>query len=131
MKTTLQKAVSSSTKITRSSKIFKTIIDAIQDKKGEKIISLDLKKIPEASADYFIICEASNYIQLGAILDNVEYRVKDECAERPYHSEGIRGQHWLLLDYVNIVVHCFSPEQRAFYSLEDMWSDADFKEHNY
>lgn len=116
--------------LTRSSKLFKTIIAAIQEKKGEAIVSLDLKKIDEAVSDFFIICQAGNHIQLGAIVDNIEHKVKVLCNEKPYKTEGVRGQHWLLIDYVDIVVHCFSPEQRAFYQIEDLWSDADRKEHN-
>ena len=69
----------SSTQLTRSSKIFKTIIAAIQDKKGENILSLDLKKIHEAAADFFIICEANNTTQLKAIADHIEYEVKHNC----------------------------------------------------
>jgi ribosome-associated protein len=133
LKTTLPKTTtpkSSITKITRSSKIFKTIIAAIQDKKGEEIVSLDLKKIDEAIADYFIICQAGNHVQLGAIIDNIEEEVRKQCGEKPYKTEGKRGQHWILIDYVDIVVHCFTPENRKFYNIEDMWSDADFKEHN-
>jgi ribosome-associated protein len=69
------------TRLTRNSKIFKAIVNAIQEKKGEKIISLDLRKIPEAVSDFFIICEVSNSTQLKAIADHVEYEVKDKCGE--------------------------------------------------
>jgi ribosome-associated protein len=133
LKATLPKTAtpkSSVTKLTRSSKLFKTIIAAIQDKKGENIISLDLKKIDEAIADYFIICQAGNHVQLGAIIDNIEEEVRKQCGEKPFKTEGKRGQHWILIDYVDIVIHCFTPETRKFYNIEDMWSDADFKEHN-
>jgi ribosome-associated protein len=121
---------SSVTKLTRSSKLFKTVIAAIQDKKGENIVSLDLKKIDEAIADYFIVCQAGNHVQLGAIIDNIEDEVRKQCGEKPFKTEGKRGQHWILIDYINIVIHCFTPETRKFYNIEDMWSDADFKEHN-
>jgi ribosome-associated protein len=116
--------------LSRSSKLFKTIIAAIQEKKGEAIVSLDLKKIEESVTDFFIICQAGNHIQLGAIVDNIEQKVKEICNEKPYKREGLRGQSWLLIDYVDIVVHCFSPEQREFYQIEELWSDADRKEHN-
>ena len=76
----------SPTQLTRSSKIFKTIIAAIQDKKGEHIISLDLRKVHEAVADFFIICEANNAPQLKAIIDNIDYEVKTKCDELPYKS---------------------------------------------
>lgn len=117
------------TRTTRSSKLFKTIIQAIQEKKGEKIVSLDLKKIPEAVADFFIICQANNNIQLKAIADSVEFEVKKTCNELPYKHEGRQAQQWILIDYVNIVVHIMLEEPRNFYHLEEMWSDAPLIEH--
>ncbi len=120
----------SATRLTKSSKIIKTIIAAIQEKKGENIISLNLKKINEAVADFFIVCEASNQPQIRAIADNVEQKVKDLCDEHPYHHEGYKNLHWVLIDYVNVVVHIMLPENRKFYKLEEMWSDAASEEHN-
>ena len=116
-------------RVTRNSKLFKTIIHAIQEKKGEKIVSLDLKKIPEAVTDFFIICEASNPIQLKAITDFVEEEVKKKCGETPYKHEGRQGEQWILIDYVNVVVHIMLPDPRKFYRLEEMWSDAAIVEH--
>lgn len=116
--------------MTRNSRIFKTIIRAIQDKKGEHIISLDLRKIPEASADFFVVCEASSTTQIKAICDFVEYEVKKECGELPYRHEGRQASQWILIDYVNIVVHVMHPDARKFYKLEEMWSDAECREHD-
>ena len=118
------------TRLTRSSKLFKTIIKAIQDKKGEEIISLDLRKIPEAVADFFIICEASNGPQVRAISDSIIDEVKSKCDESPYHHEGKQTLQWVLIDYVNIVIHVMLPDSRKFYKLEEMWSDAALQEHN-
>lgn len=112
------------TRITRNSKIFKTIISSILDKKGEKVVSLDLRKIPEAVADFFVICQASNPSLLKAIADNVEYEVKAKCGEAAYKHEGRQGEQWILIDFVDIVVHIMLPEPREFYGLEEMWSDA-------
>ena len=117
------------TRTTRSSKIFKTIIYGIVEKKGANIVSLDLRKIPEAVCDFFIICEASNNNQLKAIADSVEEEVKKTCNESPYKHEGRQAQQWILIDYVNIVVHIMLPEPRKFYQLEEMWSDAPAMEH--
>jgi len=114
----------SAARLTKSSKIIKTIIAAIQDKKGENIISLDLRKINEAVADFFIICEAGNPPQIKAIAENVERKVKERCEEYPWHHEGYKTLQWVLLDYVNVVVHVMLPETRRFYKLEEMWSDA-------
>ena len=116
-------------RLTRNSKIFKTIIRAIQEKKGEQIISLDLRKIPEAVADFFIICEAASTTQVKAIADSVEEEVRTHCEELPYKHEGRQNYHWVLIDYVNVVVHVMLPENRRFYKLEDMWSDAPQEKH--
>jgi ribosome-associated protein len=121
---------SSVTRLTKNSKILKTIIHAIQEKKGENIVSLDLRKIPEAVADFFIICEATNNTQLKAIADFIEEDVKLKCGEPPYKHEGRQAQQWILIDYVNVVVHVMLPEPRKFYRLEEMWSDAAVTEHN-
>lgn len=117
-------------KLTRNSKIFKSIIKAIQEKKGENIVTLDLRKIPEAVADFFVICEATSTIQIKAIADFVEETVKKDCGENPYKHEGYNALQWVLIDYVNIVVHIMQPETRKFYKLEEMWSDAALTEHN-
>ena len=119
----------SAARLTKSSKIIKTIIAAIQDKKGENVISLDLRKIDEAVADFFIICEAGNQPQIKAIAENVERKVKEKCEENPWHHEGYNTLQWVLLDYVNVVVHVMHPDTRKFYKLEDMWSDAVADQH--
>ena len=72
----------------------------------------------------FIICEASSTMQVKAIADFVEDHVKKSLGESPYHHEGKQAAHWVLIDYVNIVVHVMQPETRKFYKLEEMWSDA-------
>jgi ribosome-associated protein len=118
------------TRLNKNSKIFKTIIRAIQDKKGENIVSLDLRKIPEAIADFFIICEANNQPQIRAISDFIEEQVKKVTGENPYRHEGKQNLQWVLIDYVNVVVHVMLPEQRKFYKLEELWSDAVREEHN-
>ncbi len=120
---------SSLTRLTKNSKIFKTIIHAIQEKKGEHIVSLDLRKIPEAVADFFIICQANNNNQLRAIADSIEEEVKDQCDEKPYKHEGRQAEQWILIDFVNVVVHVMLPEPRKFYQLEELWSDAVSMEH--
>jgi ribosome-associated protein len=120
----------SAARLTKNSKIIKTIIAAIQEKKGENIISLDLRKINEAVADFFIVCEASNQPQVRAIADHIEYLLKEKCDESPYHHEGFQQLQWVLIDYVNVVVHVMLTETRKFYQLEEMWSDAAAADHN-
>jgi ribosome-associated protein len=116
-------------RLTRNSKIFKTIIHAIQEKKGEDIVSLDLRKIPEAVADFFVICEAGSSTQVKAIADSIQEEVRTGCDELPYKHEGTQSLQWVLIDYVNVVVHIMLPESRRFYKLEDMWSDAPQEKH--
>jgi len=117
------------TRLNRNSKIINTIKRAIQNKKGDKVVSLDLRKIPEASADFFIVCEASSTTQVKAICDEVEFQVKQDCDEMPYKHEGRQALQWVLIDYVNVVVHVMHPDARKFYKLEEMWSDAAALDH--
>jgi ribosome-associated protein len=121
---------STSTRLTKSSKIIKTIVNAIHEKKGENVVSLDLRKIHEAVADFFIICEANNPTLLKAIADEIEFQVKEKCDEAAYKHEGRQAQQWILIDYVNVVVHIMLPEPRKFYGLEELWSDAVATDHN-
>jgi len=120
----------SAVRLTRNSKVIKTIIAAIQEKKGENIISLDLRKINEAVADFFIVCEAGSQPQVRAIADNVEAKLREKCEENTYHHEGYQNLQWVLIDYVNVVVHIMLPENRKFYKLEEMWSDAAAEDHH-
>jgi ribosome-associated protein len=113
-----------SSKLTKNSKIFKTIVQALKDKKAEHIVSLDLRKVPEAVADFFVVCQATSTTQVKALADFVEVKVKEATNELPYKHEGKTTAQWVLIDYVNIVVHVMMPDARKFYKLEDMWSDA-------
>ena len=126
--TALKGRKKSETRLTRNSKLFKTIVEAIHEKKGSEVVSLDLRKIDEAVADFFILCEAQSHIQVKAIADNIADKVYQICDEKPFHTE--QGDQWTLVDYVNIVVHIFQKEQRSFYNLESLWEDAGRMEHN-
>ena len=119
----------SAVRLTKNSKLIKTIINAIREKKGENIISLDLRKVNEAVADFFIICEATNQPQVRAISEFVEQEMKAKCDEYPYRHEGMKNLQWVLIDYVNVVVHVMLSDTRKFYKLEEMWSDAVTSEH--
>lgn len=118
-----------SAKLTKNSKLFKAIIAAICEKKGENIVSLDLRKIPEAVADFFIVCTGASQPQVKAIADNVVDRVKENCGENVFHKEGFQNLQWVLVDYANVVVHIMQSETRDHYKLEEMWSDAVRDEH--
>jgi ribosome-associated protein len=131
LKTTSEEKPKKLSRLTLNSKIIKVILASIDEKKGEEIVSINLKKIPEAVADFFILCEASNPNLLKAIADNVEKKVLEECGEKPYRFQGKSGDKWILVDYVNVVVHCMLPETRALYSLEEVWHDAEQKQHQF
>jgi len=98
------------------------IADAIYDKKGQDVVSLDLRKIDGAITDFFVICDASNTTQVGAIADNIEEKMKEE-GHTLYRSQGEGNNFWIIQDYGNIVVHVFLKEYRDFYRLEDLWAD--------
>ncbi len=106
-----------------------TIVDAIQDIKGNNIIKLDLRKLDGAPTEYFIICEGDSSTQVKAIAENVSKRVREDLALNPSSREGVDNANWVLVDYFNTVVHVFYPETRRFYELEDLWSDAEITEY--
>jgi ribosome-associated protein len=106
-------------------KLAKAIVNAIEEKKGDNIICLDLRDIENRVCDYFIICDGNSTTQVEAIAGSVEYLVKKELGERPYRSEGYENATWILIDYVNVIVHVFDKETRHFYNLESLWADGE------
>ena len=108
----------------KSLELLQLIIESILDKKGSRVISLDLTNLDDAMADYFIICEGNSPPQVRAIADNIAYEIKKGLGEVPLHLEGMSNLEWVLIDYFNIVVHVFHKEKRGFYELEELWGDA-------
>lgn len=104
------------------------IIEGIRDKKGKNIVQLDLRRLEDAPADFFIICEGDSNTHIKAISDSVYKKVKDEMHAMPSHTEGTSNARWVLMDYFNTIVHVFYPETREFYDIEQLWSDADMTE---
>lgn len=100
------------------------IVDSIQDIKGKNIVKLDLRRLGDGPADFFIICEGTSTTQVKAIADNIHKRLREEFGVSPNHIEGTKSALWVCIDYFNTVVHVFHPETRTFYELEDLWSDA-------
>ncbi len=98
-------------------------VNAVVEKKGEDLAVLDLTGISPI-ADYFLICSGTNSRQVRTIADEVERKVKDLCGIAPKSTEGLSDSNWVLMDYVDFVVHIFMPETRDFYSLERLWADA-------
>ncbi|MBX2816350.1 MAG: ribosome silencing factor [Saprospiraceae bacterium] len=101
------------------------IIDAIQDVKGKNIVKLNLQNLDDSPADFFIICEGDSSTQVKSLADSIQKKIKTELQLHPNHMEGMVGSKWILVDYFSTIVHIFYPETRAFYDLEELWSDAD------
>lgn len=101
-------------------------VHGLQEKKGLKIVSIDLRGISGAFADFFVICHGSSSRQVDALADSVEDEMRKTLKEKPKHREGGENAEWVLLDYYNIVVHIFSEEKRTFYGLEELWGDGKF-----
>jgi len=111
-------------KTNNSSELLSCIIDAVQDKKGKNLISLEIGSLPNAVCNHFVICNAESTTQVNAIADNIEGKVREKLNEKVYRSAGYENSIWIVLDYVDIVVHVFQTEWRSFYKLEDLWADA-------
>lgn len=107
--------------------VLEAAIKGLEEKKGKKIVLLDLKSIPNRVADYFLICEGDSRTQTDALAHSVEAYVKKETGTRPYHSEGFENSEWILIDYITLVVHIFQPDIRARYNLEGIWGDAEIR----
>ena len=100
-------------------KLLKQIVSLSDDKKAENIVAMDVSNITSLS-EYFVVCSASNLIQVKAIADNI----RDNIEENPWRTEGYENGTWIILDYVDIVVHIFLDETRQYYDLERIWFDA-------
>ncbi len=103
------------------------IVTGIQEKKGHEIAVLDLKPAGSAPADFFIVCHGDSQTQVSAVAHSVEDEVERITGEKPVFKEGLTNAEWVVLDYINVVVHIFLKEQRDFYGIEKFWADADFR----
>ena len=99
------------------------ILEAIREKKGHDIVSIDLSEIENSICDFFIICHGESVTQVGAITESIEKKLKEEALIRAHHVEGLQNSQWVLLDYYDILVHVFQEEYRSFYKLEELWAD--------
>ncbi len=101
-----------------------TVVEAIQDKKGKNIVSLDMTKTGGALCSYFVICNADSTTQVGAIAAGIEEEVEKKLGQRVWRVDGAANALWIAMDYFDLVVHIFQTEMRAFYKLEELWADA-------
>jgi len=102
----------------------RVIADAILDKKGRDVVSLDLRPVGSAISDYFVICDGSSTTNVAAIADSILEKAREELGIKPLRMQGFENNFWIILDFGNIVVHVFQKEYRDFYRLEDLWADA-------
>ncbi|MCU0473098.1 MAG: ribosome silencing factor [Bacteroidales bacterium] len=107
--------------------LVKSVIKGIFEKKGLNVLKIDLRKLENRIADFFIICHGSSVTQVDSICDSVEDTVRKVAGEKPLHVEGLDNCYWVLLDYGNVVVHIFQEEYRSFYSLESLWADGEIE----
>lgn len=103
------------------------IVDAILEKKGQNVISLDLRKEGSGICDFFVICNADSTTNVSAIADNIEDQMIARLNKKVLRSQGKENRFWIIQDYGDIVVHVFQTEYRNFYRLEDLWSDCEKK----
>ncbi len=104
--------------------LLKSVFKGIFEKQGKDVVKIDLRNFENRITDYFIICHGSSVTQVDAITGSVEETVRKETGEKPAHVEGLENCFWVLLDYVDVIVHIFREEYRNFYSLESLWADA-------
>ena len=105
-------------------KLIETIVSAIEDKKGKNIVSLDLSGFDGAICSHFVVCNADSTTQVCAIAAEIEEKVFETLGQRPRRTEGMQNAIWVVVDYVDIMVHVFQTQAREFYRLEELWADA-------
>jgi ribosome-associated protein len=109
---------------TSADQLITTILSGIEDVKGKEITILDLRDIENTVCDYFIICEGTSNTQVNAIVNSVQKKVSKALKDNPWHVEGSDNAEWVLMDYINVVVHVFQKHIRQYYDIESLWGDA-------
>ncbi len=108
----------------QSEDLSKVVVLGMQEKKAHDIVVLDLRHVPNSIADFFVICSGNSDTQVNSISESVEEFVQKKDSQNPWHKEGNQSNEWVLLDYVDVVVHIFQNARREFFALEDLWGDA-------
>jgi ribosome-associated protein len=106
------------------------VIEAADEKKAYDFTIIDLSNINGRICDYFVICSATSSIQVESIVNNIELKVKKELKQLPYSIEGLKNAYWVILDYIDIVVHVMQQQAREYYELEKLWADTEIKKFN-
>ena len=111
-----------------SEKLCDAIVKGMQEKKAVDILVMDLRKVKNAVADFFVICSGGSDKQLDAIAESIDEEVYKSVKENPWHVEGKSNKEWMLLDYFDVVAHIFRKDRRDFFALEKLWGDAEMTE---
>ncbi|MCW5911045.1 MAG: ribosome silencing factor [Cyclobacteriaceae bacterium] len=111
-----------------SEKLTDAIVKGMQEKKASDVVVMDLRKVKNAVADFFVICSGNSDKQLEAIADSIDDEVYKAMKEKPWHTEGKNNKEWMILDYISVVSHVFRKDRREFYALEKLWGDAEITE---
>ncbi|MCB0769773.1 MAG: ribosome silencing factor [Flavobacteriales bacterium] len=106
-----------------AARLVDAVVEGIQEVKGKDIVHLDLRGVPNSVSEHFIICHGDSSTQVASLTRSVEKIVAERTGEKPWHSEGENNGEWVLLDFVNVVVHIFHRDKRSYYALEDLWAD--------
>ena len=114
--------------VNQNNQLITLIIEGIENVKGDDIQLLDLRDIENNVCDYFILCTGSSNTQVDAIVNSIQKHVSKNIKDKPWHIEGQESSQWILMDYVNVVVHVFQKQTREFYDLESLWGDAKITE---
>lgn len=101
------------------------VIHGMQEKKGNNIVLMDMRRLNRTISDYFVVCHADSSMQVSAIAKSVEDEVYKALKQEAWRKEGTENNEWILLDFVDVVVHIFKTEKRHFYGIEDLWADAE------
>ena len=113
--------------LNESTYVSELAIHGMQEKKGNDLVRLDLRNINSSVADYFVICHADSATQVKAIANSVEEEIYKAIQQDPWRKEGLEYGEWILLDYIDVVIHIFRTDKRGFYGVEDLWGDAEIK----
>ena len=108
-----------------SKQLLDAVVEGIQEKKGVNITVLDLTSIENTISDYFVICDGDSNVHVDTIADSVDEYVRKTVGDKPLHVEGRDNAEWILIDYMNVVVHLFQRKVREFYNLEGLWADGE------
>lgn len=110
--------------------LLNVIVEAADEKKAQNIVIINLASFDQRICDYFVICNADNKIQIESIVENIKVKTKKQLNDSPFSIEGEQNAYWVILDYIDIVVHVMQTQAREYYELEKLWADAELIKFN-